>query len=130
VLARWRVEGGEAATRDAYTPFGEGRGALRTAKQWLELIRTTSAREDFVKAGLGPEALARALTMPLLLIYGEHSRCLPTCRALHALLPHGELEMIPQGGHFFPMSHGPQVLQRLRRFLDGAASAGTPNAAG
>jgi len=117
VLARWRIGGGESATRDAFTPFGEGRGAQRAAKQWLALLDTTGASSEFIAAGLEAEAIA-ALPMPLLLIYGEHSRCLPTCRALQQLLPQAQLELIAQGGHFFPMSHAGAVRRRLARFLN------------
>ena len=68
-------------------------------------------------AGLEAPAIA-ALPMPLLLIYGEHSRCLPTCRALQQLLPQAQVELIAQAGHFFPMSHAGAVRRRLARFLN------------
>ncbi len=131
VLARWRIQGGESATRDAFTPFGEGRGAQRAAKQWLTLLDSTGAGQEFVMAGLEAAAIA-ALPMPLLLIYGEHSRCMPTCRALQELLPRAEVELIAQGGHFFPISHAGAVRQRLARFLNitmPAPEAAAPGAA-
>jgi pimeloyl-ACP methyl ester carboxylesterase len=116
VLARWRMGGGGSTARDDFTPFGEGRGAQRAAKQWLELLDHTGARGEFVLPGLEAQAIA-ALPMPLLLIYGEHSRCMPSFRALHALLPRAEVELIAQGGHFFPISHAASVRPRLARFL-------------
>ena len=133
VLARWRLQGGESTTRDAYTPFGEGRGAQRAAKQWISLLDNTGAAPEFILPGLEAAAIA-ALPMPLLLIYGEHSRCMPTCRALQELLPRAEVELIAQGGHFFPISHAGAVRQRLARFLDitmpapeaAAPSSGSP----
>ncbi|MDE0854023.1 MAG: alpha/beta hydrolase [Nevskia sp.] len=117
VLARWRLQGGESTARDAFTPFGEGRGAQRAAKQWLALLDGSGAAAEFVKPGVEAEAIA-ALPMPLLLLYGEHSRCMPSCRALQQLLPRAELELIPQGGHFFPISHAATVRRRLAQFLD------------
>ena len=116
VLARWRLDGGQSETRDAFTPFGEGRGAQRTAKQWLKLLDQTAARAEFPLPGLEAEAIA-ALPMPLLLVYGEHSRCNPSLRALRQLLPRAEVEMILQGGHFFPISHAAEVRRRLAEFL-------------
>jgi len=116
VLARWRLQGGESTTRDAFTPFGEGRGAQRAAKQWISLLDNTGAAPEFVMPGLEAAAIA-ALPMPLLLIYGEHSRCMPTCRALQQQLPQAEVEVIPQGGHFFPISHARQIQARLGLFL-------------
>ncbi|MDB5987953.1 MAG: alpha/beta hydrolase [Nevskia sp.] len=122
VLARWKLAGGGSETRDAFTPFGEGRGAARTAKQLIDVLDNTTAREDFVKVGVDANTIA-ALPMPVLLVYGEYSRCLPTYRALQKLLPQAECEMIPQGGHFFPQSHGRATLMRIERFLGLASSA-------
>ena len=116
VLARWRIQGGESTARDAFTPFGEGRGAQRAAKQWISLLDNTGAAPEFIVPGLEAAAIA-ALPMPLLLVYGEHSRCMPTCRALQTLLPQAEVELIPQGGHFFPISHAAIVRRRLAQFL-------------
>jgi pimeloyl-ACP methyl ester carboxylesterase len=116
VLARWKLAGGGSETRDSFTPFGEGRGAARTAKQLIDVLDHTSAREDFVKVGVDAATIA-ALSMPVLLIYGEYSRCLPTLRALEKLLPQAERELIAEGGHFFPQSHGRVTLARIERFL-------------
>jgi len=116
VLARWKLAGGGAVSRDVFTPFGEGRGAARTAKQLVDVLDNTSARADFLKTGVDAAAIAK-LRMPLLLLYGEHSRCLPTLRALQSLLPQAECEMIAQGGHFFPQSHARVTLAHLERFL-------------
>jgi len=116
VLARWRMDGGGSSARDDFTPFGEGRGAQRAAKQWLQLLDRTGARAEFVLPGLEASAIA-ALPMPLLLLYGEHSRCLPSFHALRALLPGAEVELIPRGGHFFPISHAVRVRPRLAQFL-------------
>ena len=63
VLARQRVASGNASrdtavgdgensARDAFTPFGEGRGALRTARQWVDLLDHTQARSEFLMAGM------------------------------------------------------------------------------
>lgn len=126
VLARWSLEGrplvdGDAA-RDAFTPFGEGRGAGRAAKQYLQLIDTTSARAEVIEPGITAEAIA-ALPMPALWIYGEWSRCLPSFRRLQVLRPASEFRAVPEGGHFFPASHAPLVLGWLRAFLGDSAQA-------
>lgn len=120
VLARWSAEGRplseSPAARDAFTPFGEGRGAARSARQYLQLIDGTSARAEVVQPGITAETIRR-LPMPALWIYGEWSRCLPTCRRLQALRPATEFREVPEGGHFFPASHAPMVLGWLREFL-------------
>jgi pimeloyl-ACP methyl ester carboxylesterase len=116
VLARWSLSGGKSDARDAFTPFGEGRGAQRTAKQWLALLDQTGARAEFVQPGIEAQTIA-ALPMPLLLIYGEHSRCIPSYHALRQLLPQAESELVAQGGHFFPISHAAPIRRRLSAFL-------------
>ena len=116
ILARWRVRGGESKVHDPHAPFGQGRGALRTAQQWLDLIDHTTARTEFVKPGATAEAIA-ALAMPLLLMYGECSHCMPSCRALQALLADAQVEIVAQGGHFFPISHAKATARRLGEFL-------------
>jgi pimeloyl-ACP methyl ester carboxylesterase len=117
VVARQRVAGEMATARDKFTPFGEGRGAMRNAKEWLDLLDQTTARSDFVKMGAEEAAIA-ALPMPLLFMYGGHSRCLPTYRALLRLLPGADHDIVPEGGHFFPMSHAATTLPRLLAFLE------------
>ena len=116
-LARQRVEGFESTAKDSYTPFGEGgRGSLRNAKQWLDLIDTTGAVPEFSLPGAEADAIAR-LSMPTLLMYGEHSRCLPTLRALKPLLPQAQIEIVPKGGHFFPLGNRAYTFPRLANFL-------------
>jgi pimeloyl-ACP methyl ester carboxylesterase len=117
VLARWCVEGGELTARDDFIPFGEGRGALRTARQWLQLVETTRARQEFPLPGLDAQAIATALAMPVLLLNCERSRCMPSFHALRGLLPHAESEVVAGSGHFFPISHAAEVRQRLYAFL-------------
>jgi pimeloyl-ACP methyl ester carboxylesterase len=112
----------EIKVRDPFTPFGEGRGALRTARQFVGLLDNTSARDEFVQAG-APSAAIAQLPMPVLLIYGEWSRCLPSCRALQALLPQAEVRIVPEGGHFFPVSHAKMVMAWLAPFMGVAEPA-------
>jgi pimeloyl-ACP methyl ester carboxylesterase len=136
VMARWRLGNGNASERDVYTPFGEGGGALRGARQWLDLLEQTAAAEEFVRPGAPAEAIAR-LSMPLLLIYGERSRCLPSCQALQRLLPQTQVEIVSGSGHFFPATHARETLAWLAEFFDGtdlragsaarSAAASTPS---
>ena len=127
VLARWKTSGGGSEAKDVFTPFGEGRGAQRTAKQFVELLDNTSARQDVVQAGIDAPAIA-ALPMPCLWIYGDWSRSMPSYRALRQLRPAAEFRVVPEGGHFFPISNAPLVVTWLRPFLDIEVSS--PAAAG
>jgi pimeloyl-ACP methyl ester carboxylesterase len=55
--------------------------------------------------------------MPMLLMYGEHSRCMPSLRALKALLPKAQVELVPNGGHFFPLGQRAYAFPRIASFL-------------
>ncbi len=116
VLARWKVSGGGSDIKDVFTPFGEGRGAQRTAKQFVELMDTTSALQEVVLPGIDGPAIER-LPMPCLWIYGDWSRSMPSYRALLPLRPTAEFRLVPQGGHFFPISNAALVLSWLKPFL-------------
>ena len=116
VLARQRVAGYESKAADSYKPFGEGRGALRAAKQWLDLIDSTTALQEFSVHGAMESDIAK-LSIPMLLMYGEHSRCSPSLRALKALLPNAQVEIVPNGGHFFPLGHRAYAFPRVAAFL-------------
>jgi len=119
VVARLKAANETLPTRDAVTPFGEGRGAARTARAWIDLIDLPGVREQLLLPGVDAAQLAQRLRdTPLLLIYGERSRCMPSCRSLSALLPQAAIETVPEGGHFFPLSHAATVRPSLERFLD------------
>lgn len=114
--ARLCAEGRMPATRDIYTPFGEGRSGRRLAGQFLKLIEQTTARNDFTRIGAEVSSL-EALAMPLLMVYGDHSHCLESARALHVLQPGARYVTIPQAGHFFPASHPLALAEQLLPFL-------------
>jgi pimeloyl-ACP methyl ester carboxylesterase len=114
--ARCVVDGVDLGVRDAFTPFGEGRGAKRAARAWLRLLDETSARTEFVTPG-ADVAILRALRLPTLLMYAGHSRALRSGEQLAALLPHARWQRVAGGGHFFPVSHVAETLAELRDFL-------------
>ncbi|MCX7070961.1 MAG: alpha/beta hydrolase [Gammaproteobacteria bacterium] len=122
VLARWKTSGGGSEAKDVFTPFGEGRGAQRTAKQFVALMDSSSALQEVVMPGIDGPAIA-ALPMPCLWIYGEWSRSMPSCRALQALRPAAEFRLVAEGGHFFPISNAGPVLTWLRPFFGLADAA-------
>lgn len=120
VAARLRVAGQEPQARDDFTPFGEGRGALRAAKQWIELLEQTQANTELHEPGMPADAIAR-LPMPVLLMYAQRSRCMPSGLKLRELLPQARFVSL-DAGHFFPMSHAASVLDELRAFLAGVTA--------
>lgn len=114
--ARLRVDRLDTGLRDPFTPFGEGRGAARAAKQWLRLLDHGSIRQELVRAGAAAEDIAR-LPMPALLMYARDSRCLPSGRALRKLLEQARYLEVA-GGHFFPVAQAAAVATALRELLD------------
>ncbi|HSW18437.1 MAG TPA: alpha/beta hydrolase, partial [Ramlibacter sp.] len=115
--ARQKVEGIDLGMRDEFTPFGEGRGALRAAKQWLALVDGSSLAADFRVAGADTADYAR-LTQPVLLMSASHTRAGRSSQALAQLLPQARHVEVPQSGHFFQMTHPAIVREQLERLLD------------
>lgn len=120
-MARLRVQGFEAVQRDPFTPFADGKGGGRGAKAFCRLLDETSARQDFLASGTDPKRL-HALDIPVQLIYGAHSRNLPSGTALRERLPNAALQYIPQAGHFFPLSHATVVARLVSSFLESIRS--------
>jgi pimeloyl-ACP methyl ester carboxylesterase len=112
MAARHRVEGRESQAGDPVIPFAEGRGALKAAKQWLALLDETDARNGFNLPGATLAELQQ-ITLPTLLMYADHSRCLTTGEALHRLWSQSRYQLIDNAGHFFPMTHAGLVSQSL-----------------
>lgn len=115
-MARLGASGYEATAREAYTPFGEGRGGRRAARQFVSLLDETTARKDFLEPGAEAAQIA-ALRMPVLLMYGAASRCMPSGRMLSQLLPDARYVVLPEAGHFFPISHADRVRGSVESLL-------------
>ena len=114
--ARRCVAGKATQAADDFAPFGQGRGAVRAARAWLELLDHTQAREEFDVAGAQRDAIV-TLTMPVLLMYAEFSRCMASGNQLRTLLPHAVYRQVEQAGHFFPLSQHARVAQELETWL-------------
>lgn len=68
---------------------------------------------DDVRAG------AAKITIPSLLIYGENDEQAPPRygRIFHELMPHSELELIPEAGHFVHLDASADVTNSIADFL-------------
>jgi pimeloyl-ACP methyl ester carboxylesterase len=111
----------------AFVPFRQGGGSARAAGKWLKLLSTTTARDDIRSpAGLTQDKIQR-VSVPVLSVYGELSRCMPSGRALQRLLPESKLLVVPRAGHFFPLSRPGFFLGALAAFLEATncAAAGS-----
>ncbi|MDP3858236.1 MAG: alpha/beta hydrolase [Stagnimonas sp.] len=90
--------------RDEFTPFGEGRGARRAAKQFVDLLDQTSLPQDFPQPGAEVAEYAKA-RMPTLLLYAQPSRALRSAEVLAQALPQATSQQLDGAGHFFPITH-------------------------
>ncbi len=120
--ARMRLAGKLPSARDDFTPFGEGRGAARAAKAWLDLLEHTSARDELDQPGMTQQALAQ-LCIPSLLMYGGLSRCVHSGHALRTLWPHARYLELPAAGHFFPLTQAAQVQDEIRQLMTASPDA-------
>jgi pimeloyl-ACP methyl ester carboxylesterase len=113
----WRASRSRARNGDFFLPFGLLNGAPRAAQQWRNLLRTTSARRDFLRDGDFGEARLGSVLQDVLAVYGELSRYRPTCQALCGSLPRCRARLVPGAGHFHPLLQPGLLVQEIRSFL-------------
>lgn len=99
-------------------PFNSINGGNYSAKQWLKLLNTTTARQDFTYS-MGPtkEELS-TIQQPVLAIYGEKSQMLPSLGGLKDYLPNCKTVIIPKAGHFCLLSKPKLFVDSVSQFLE------------
>ncbi len=97
------------AERHRFVPFGAG---PRSARRWLRLLGSTTAKQDFREGSDFPEAALGRLGCPALAFYGETSPNRPTGEALAAVLPRCRLAISAGVGHFHPVTR-PSSFRRV-----------------
>lgn len=118
-LARHTVAGTEFPGWPGWTPFGGGRGGKRSATQFVRLLDFTDASREFLVMGATPARIKKQLAAtPVLLAYGELSRCLGTRQALSELLPCTFSCTLDGAGHFFPATHREETAVIIREWLE------------
>ena len=84
----------------------------RTARKWLKLVDTTQAYRELIDAtALSLEDIAK-IEAPMLLAYGAQSSCARSAEALVTLCRRARLQVIPDVGHFFPLTR-PHLFARI-----------------
>lgn len=70
---------------------------------------------------------AGALRCPTLIMGAEDDRVVPPSRQrdLHAAVPHSDLHMLPDGGHFYPRTRAARMVTDVADWLDRAGQAPT-----
>lgn len=94
------------------------RTGRRTIAQLGRLLGDSSLLADLAaEPDLDDAALAR-LALPVLLVYGDRSGCLPAGHRLAAVIPGARLRTLP-GGHFLPAEAPAALATVLEEELDG-----------
>jgi pimeloyl-ACP methyl ester carboxylesterase len=75
-----------------------------TAKRWLQLIESTPALFQFSAGPQITPAVLRKIPARILAIYGQNSPTMPSAEALRRERPDVDLRIVPNAGHFFPMT--------------------------
>jgi pimeloyl-ACP methyl ester carboxylesterase len=115
--SEWREKRREPGSAQPFVPFGGWNGGQRMAERWLQLLETTSAREDFTSpAGLTREKVM-GIQQPIVVICCENSTTLRSMEGLKRNLLHCETAIIRGSGHFFPLTHTEAFLSYVNRFL-------------
>jgi len=132
IVAEAQVNGKpiQNASANVVLPFGwSGNKPSETALRWLQLVRTTTARHDIsASAGLTPEKIS-AVHNPVLAIFGERSNCLPSLEGIRRCIPDCKTAIVPQAGHFHPVTRPLYFGTVVRDFLR-TAEAGKRHGAG
>ena len=113
-LARLRVASDEPmAAIGEIMPGARGLfSGRRTARKWLKLVDDTKAyREMTDPSSLTLEEIA-GIELPILLVYGAHSTVARSAEALMVLCRRCRLQVIPDVGHFFPLTR-PHLFARI-----------------
>ncbi len=116
-MARIHVEYPRRAKQliGAFSPFS-GRGGNRLARRWLELLDNETARQEiYSHDGIDREML-RAINIPTLALYGEHSQALVSGRVVARNIAALDFDIIPAAGHFFPVSKPALVADACYKF--------------
>ncbi len=96
----------------------------RGAERWAALMERTEASAELQDESAIDLSALPGLTMPVLLLYGALSHCLPTSDRLLERMPQARRLLIPGGGHFFPIVKPRAFARALNVFLSGAGRGG------
>jgi pimeloyl-ACP methyl ester carboxylesterase len=94
------------------------RRAARTLRTLQRLLTNSTLVADLRSEGDVPDDALAALALPVALIYGSTSSCLPTGERLAAVLPDAHLSVL-EGGHYLPVEHSAELARVLGDFFRG-----------
>ena len=107
---------GKLLPESARLPYGWGKGTDRTAKRWLDLLNTTTAREDIRLRQVSATDLSQ-IAVRTLAIYGMESKWRSSAEILGDCLPQVEVVYIEKAGHAHPWERPEDFCHHLHNFL-------------
>jgi pimeloyl-ACP methyl ester carboxylesterase len=116
-LSRQLANGGPPDARRRGPSLRDRDMGRKGAENWERLMSSTSAGRDFENDSEITIPALRRIAVPTLMMYGEFSHCLPTCRALSELIPHSDVMLVRDAGHFHPVIKPQRFVRALLRFL-------------
>jgi pimeloyl-ACP methyl ester carboxylesterase len=97
-------------------PYGWGKGSERTAQRWLDLLSSTTAREDVRVRAVSPLDL-KQIRVPTLVTFGTDSKWISSAEVLKTCLPRYKLVCVEDAGHAHPWEHPDIFLNSFLGFV-------------
>jgi pimeloyl-ACP methyl ester carboxylesterase len=88
-----------------------------TARRWLQLIESTPALSQFSASPQITPAALRKIPARILALYGQNSPTMPSAEALRRERPDVDLRIVPNTGHFFPLTKPKTFTAPVLEFL-------------
>lgn len=82
------------------------------AEKWQALMMRQAVKDELHDESSIVTAKLPDLDLPVMLMYGALSHCVPTADSLLDILPNSRKVLVPKGGHFFPIVK-PQFFARV-----------------
>ncbi len=115
---KWQKMRHELKGTPLSVPFGGWNGGRRMAEQWLKLLISTTAKNDFTSiAGLTQERLS-SIHQPIQAIYGEVSPVISSLSGLKNCIPNLKTDTISNAGHFFPLTFPKLFASMVSQFIE------------
>jgi pimeloyl-ACP methyl ester carboxylesterase len=121
-LARMQIDRPDSA-RGAFADMPGGRSLFhgrRGAQKWLRLIEETKAYAEMTSGSDFTVQDLPKIRQPILAVFGEQSLRQRSARALQRLCPDCTLRIVPNAGHFFPLSR-PRIFAAIAMEFRGGA---------
>lgn len=115
--ARRVCAGGQHRAKSGASTLRSRQMGKRGSDQWQTLLDNTAAKTELGDESAIDCSILERLTMPVLLMYGRLSHCLPTSEVLEKELPDVRRVLVPGAGHFFPIVKPQFFARALRMFL-------------